>query len=331
MSDQLSGKADKMAKPRVSIIFRALNEEKWFGEALSACQRQNFGDLDLELILVDSGSTDKTVEIAESYGCRVLHIKKSEFTFGRSLNRGCEAATGDYLVFISAHCIPDDENWLSNLVAPLVDGSALYVYGKQIGHDVTRFSEHQLFSQYYPDHDRNTTSDFFVNNANAAILKSTWAQYRFDEEVTGLEDMLLGKEIKNDGGNISYVATAPVVHIHEESLSQIKRRYYREALTLREIMPEVHFNFGDFIRYFSAGIFHDFAEALNQRVFVREVIGILSFRFMQYWGSYRGHNENRKLSRVQKERYYYPKPATSDVGEKAGEKNVYDRSATTAK
>ena len=294
-------------KPRVSVVFRALNEEKWFGDALEACRAQNLSGLDLEIVLVDSGSTDRTIEIAESYDCRVVHIPKSEFTFGRSLNLGCDAATGDYLVFISAHCIPAHENWLCNLVSPLIGGDAHYSYGKQIGHDVTRFSEHQIFAQYFGDHDKVSTTDFFVNNANSAIAKSVWAKHRFDEEVTGLEDMVLGKEVIRNGGAIAYIADAPVIHIHEETLTQVKRRYYREALTLREIMPEVHFNFGDFIRYFTAGVFNDFSEALTEKVFFREAGNIFAFRLMQYWGSYRGHNEHRKLSREQKERYYYPK------------------------
>ena len=53
-----------------------------------------------EVIIVDSGSSDKTVEIAHKFDCKILHIKKSEFSFARSLNIGCAAATGDYLLFI---------------------------------------------------------------------------------------------------------------------------------------------------------------------------------------------------------------------------------------
>ncbi len=296
-----------MRKECVSIIFRALNEEKWFGRALSACKEQQSEECDVEIILVDSGSTDRTIEIAEQHDCRVVHIKKSDFTFGRSLNYGCEAATGDYLVFISAHCIPADENWLARLIAPLRNKSADYVYGRQIGHDVTRFSEHQIFAQYFPDDDMIPQEGFFINNANAAIGKDTWAKHKFDEAVTGLEDMVLGKAIVNEGGKIGYVSDASVVHIHEESFRQTRRRYYREALTLREIMPQVHFRFGDFLRYFFAGVFHDFSEALSQRCFWSTAPEIFAFRLMQYWGTYRGHNEHRSLSREDKERYYYPR------------------------
>lgn len=295
-------------KERVSIVFRALNEEKWFAQALQACREQLAPDLEVEIILVDSGSTDRTMEIAESFGARVVHIKKQDFTFGRSLNYGCDAATGDYLVFISAHCIPAHEKWLVNLLSPLRERLVDYSYGRQLGHEVTRFSERQIFAQYFPDHDKLPQDDFFTNNANAAIRKDTWADYRFDEEATGLEDMVLAKALMRDGARIGYVADAPVYHIHEETLTQTRRRYYREALTLREIMPEVQLHFGDFLRYTTAAIFHDFSEALQEKKFWKVAGEVMAFRLMQYWGAYRGHNEHHVLSRAQKESYYYPRP-----------------------
>lgn len=295
-------------KERVSIVFRALNEEKWFGEALEACLKQRTPNVEVEIVLVDSGSTDRTLEIAQAYGCRIVHIRKSDFTFGRSLNYGCDAATGQYLALISAHCIPAHETWLENLIAPLRAGAVDYSYGKQIGHTVSRFSEHQIFAKYFPDHDKLPQDGFFVNNANAALTKNTWRKYQFDEAVTGLEDMVLGKAIVADGGKVGYVADAPVFHIHEETFQQTRRRYYREALVLREIMPEIHFTFGDFLRFTTAAVFNDFSEALNERVFFRKAPEIMTFRAMQFYGAWRGHNEHRVLSRAQKESYYYPRP-----------------------
>ncbi|MFZ5617496.1 MAG: glycosyltransferase [Pseudomonadota bacterium] len=298
----------EMAPQSVSIVYRSLNEERWLGQSIAACRSQALADgRSLELVLVDSGSTDGTLDIAERRGCRIVHIKKADFTFGRSLNYGCEAAVGDIVVFISAHCIPAHDRWLENLIRPLIDGKADYVYGRQVGNDVTRFSEHQVFNHYYGEHDKIPQGELFVNNANSAMLRTVWAKQRFDEAATGLEDMVFGKALQRAGGRIAYVANAPVVHIHEESLNQTKRRYYREALTMREIFPEVHFHFGDFVRCFAAGVLHDFSEALTKKKFLDEAAGIVGFRFMQYWGTWRGHNEHRILSRAQKESYYYPR------------------------
>lgn len=316
-----------MATLSVSIIYRSLNEEKWLGRSLAAARDQKLAPgRAVELILVDSGSTDATVAIAERAGARVVHIKKSEFTFGRSLNFGCEASTGDILVFISAHCIPAHDRWLENLIAPLLSGAADYVYGRQIGHAATRFSEHQVFDRYYGDRDKIPQKELFANNANSALFRREWEKRRFDEQATGLEDMVFAKALLKDGGKLGYVADAPVAHIHEETLGQTRRRYYREALTMREIFPEVHFHFGDFVRCFAAGVLHDFSEALTQRKFVAEAAGVVAYRFVQYWGAFRGHNEHRILSRAQKESYYYPRPRrkhppqrSADVAESVAE------------
>ncbi len=296
--------------PKVSIIFRALNEDRWFEQAVEACKAQSTDDLDMEIILVDSGSTDETIPIARRHGLKLVQISRSQFTFGRSLNWGCEAASGDFLVFISAHCIPSHDKWLENLIAPLRSGIADYTYGRQLGHEVSKFSEKRLFEKYFPSFDRVPQEGYFCNNANSAIRADVWHKYQFDEDVTGLEDMVLARQLVADGGKIGYVADAPVTHIHEESLKQTRNRYYREALVLRNIMPEVHVTRLDALRYFFAGVAFDMVSAAKQRLLYRKAGEIIGFRFMQYLGTYRGHNEHRRLSRAQKEAYFYPKPAS---------------------
>ena len=291
----------------ISIVFRALNEEKFFEAALIACQSQVLDDMTLEIILVDSGSTDRTLEIAEKYNCKVVSIPRNLFSFGRSLNWGCRAASGKHLVFISAHCIPTHDRWLHNLVAPLEAGEASYSYGRQVGAEESKFSEKQLFAKYFPTESRIQDTDFFVNNANSAVLQSVWEKYEFDEDVTGLEDMVLGKKIIQSGDKIAYVADAPVSHIHEENLKQVKNRYYREALTLREVMPEINMSIFDFLRFTLAGIFNDVSAGLEQKNLLKNLTSIITFRTMQFWGSYKGQNENKKISREQKEAYYYPR------------------------
>ncbi len=296
-----------MASKLVSVVVRALNEEKWLGQALAACKSQTLAEgRQIELILVDSGSTDATVPIAREHGARIVHIRKEDFTFGRSLNVGCEAARGEILVFMSAHCIPMTDAWLERLIRPIEDGLCDYTYGRQAGHAASRFSERQVFAHYFGETSRLPQQGFFCNNANSAIRADVWRRHRFDEAVTGLEDMVLAKTLAAAGGRIGYVAEAPVAHIHEESLKQTLRRYYREALTMRVIMPEVHFHIWDMASCFLAGVIHDARAAMREKVFWKEAGGIIGYRFSQYWGTYRGHNEHRVLSQAQKISYYYP-------------------------
>ena len=295
-----------MYATRISIVIRTYNEERHLGDLLTEIARQSVGRDRVEVVLVDSGSTDRTMEIAHQHGCRIVRISKTEFTFGRSLNVGCETASGQILVFVSGHCIPASEVWLERLIAPLQEGVAAYAYGRQVGRDTTKFSEKQVFAKYYPEVSTVPQDGFFCNNANAALLKSAWEDTRFDEHLTGLEDLHMAKRLVEKGQCIAYIADAPVFHIHNESWRQVRIRYEREALALREIMPEVHVSLWDFLRYFLIGIFHDFHVAAKQRQLLNRMGEIVMFRLMQFWGTYRGNLEHRQISARKREEYFFP-------------------------
>lgn len=306
----------------VSIVIRTFNESRHLGALLDAIARQT-GNLETETIIVDSGSTDGSVEIAEKSGCRVLGIARKDFTFGRSLNLGCDAARGEVLVFVSGHCVPCDHWWLEELTAPVRRGAADYAYGRQIGGEGTRFSEHQVFAKYYPEASRIPQDGYFCNNANAALDRATWESIRFDESLTGLEDMKMAKDIVGRNGKIAYVAEAPVFHLHDETWHQVRIRYEREALALREIMPEVHVTFGDFMRYFTGGVLHDFGNAMERKSLMSQAREIVMFRLMQFWGTWRGNREHRQISARQREEYFYPGPG------RAGKSGTAAGSAST--
>lgn len=296
----------------VSVVIRTLNEERHLDELLAAIRDQNTPDFDVEVVLVDSGSTDSTLQIAEKYGCRITHIKKSDFTFGRSLNVGCEFAKGDTLVFVSGHCIPCDENWLAEMQAALAQGCA-YVYGRQVARDTTKFSENQIFKKYFPAESRIPQVGFFCNNANAAIQRKYWEKYRFNEELSGCEDMYLARILIEDGLSIGYCAEAAVYHIHDEPWRSVLTRYEREAIALRKIMPEVHVSKYDLVSFVTVGILKDFRAALKKGVFWREARSIVAFRIAQYYGAYKGHGLHRQISQEAKTRYFYPRVSNMNV------------------
>lgn len=290
-----------------SIVVRTYNEARHLPDVLAAVRCQRAATRLREVVLVDSGSTDDTVAIAESFGCRITRIQKDVFSFGRSLNIGCSAATGDALVFISGHCIPTDELWLERLLQPLAEGSVVWTYGRQVGNGTSRFSEQQIFAKYFPATSQVPQQGFFCNNANSALLRSVWEQYPFDEELTGLEDMFLAKRLVGHGMKLGYVADAAVYHLHHETWGQVKRRFEREAIALQKIMPEVHVTFPDFLRYVLSSVMLDFSEALQRRVFLEHAWPIMRYRLAQYWGSYQGNHAHRRLSRSKKEQYFYPR------------------------
>ena len=300
-------------KKIISVIIRTLNEGKYLPELLQAINCQETDSFDVEIVVIDSGSEDNTLKIAQEHKAKVTHIRKSEFSFGRSLNVGCEFSSGDFLVFISGHCVPTSNKWLYNLVKPISDGLCDYTYGRQLARDTTKFSEHQLFEKYFPNNSSIPQKGFFCNNANSAISRPIWSNYLFDEELTGCEDMELAKRLLNKGGEIGYVAEAAVYHIHNESWAGVQRRYEREAIALQKILPEIHLSIFDVINYFTQGVIKDFKAALYKSCFVEEFFGIIRFRFAQYHGAYRGNHNTRRLSQELKQKYFYPRWTDMDI------------------
>ena len=291
---------------QISVVVRTLNEALHLESLLEGIAGQQSQGLNTEVVVVDSGSTDGTIEIAHRHGCRILHITREEFSFGRSLNMGCAASVGDILVIISGHCVPQDQQWLTCLCQPLLDGQAEYTYGRQVGGSNSYFSEKRIFSKYFPVQSHIPQDGYFCNNANAALLRSTWEQYRFDEELTGLEDMELAQRIVRAGLKIAYVAEATVLHHHKESWSQIRRRFEREAIALQKIMPHVQVNLFDTLRYITTSIWNDWTSAVLQKSGLSHFGAIVRYRFNQYLGSLNGHQQHRALSHIEKEKYFYP-------------------------
>jgi rhamnosyltransferase len=291
----------------ISVVVRTLNEARHLPALLAAIARQALGEHRCEVVLVDSGSTDGTLDIARDHGCRIVTIRKEEFSFGRSLNVGCAAAQGEVLVFVSGHCIPVGDRWLLALTAPLGGGGIVYTYGGQIGDASTHFSEHQIFAKYFPARSQVPQQGFFCNNANSALLRETWQASPFDEELTGLEDMHLAKRLVARGLRIAYVAEAAVYHLHAESWRQVKRRFEREAIALRHIMPEVHIGLLDALRYATSAILLDWGAALGERKLGRTLVDVVVYRSCQFWGAWRGNRAHRQVSRAAKERYYFPR------------------------
>lgn len=291
---------------RASIVIRTLNEARHLDDLLRMIARQRTDGIEVETVLIDSGSTDGTVEIALAQGARVTTITKAEFSFGRSLNRGCAFATGDILVLVSGHCVPVDDRWLQNLCQPLIDGQASYSYGRQIGDDDSNYSERRIFAKYYPAVSQIPQQGFFCNNANSAVLRSTWAAHPFDEELTGLEDMELAKRLVAAGHCIAYVAEAPVFHHHKEDWPQVRRRFEREAIALRSIMPEVHLSRLDVLRCVLDSARGDWRSARRNGITSTSKLDMLRYRWNQYVGSYVGNHEHRLLSRQAKQKYFFP-------------------------
>jgi glycosyltransferase involved in cell wall biosynthesis len=290
--------------PRCSIVIRAYNEEKQIGRLLTGITRQT--EKNCEIVLVDSGSTDATVSIASQYAVKVVSIQPKEFTFGRSLNMGVQAARGEFIVIVSAHCFPVYPDWLEQLLSPFNDPQVALSYGKQRGGTTNQYSERQWFKRYFPEISQPRQGNPYSHNANAAIRRSLWEQHPYNEKLTGLEDLAWSSWVFEQGYYISYVAEAEVIHSHDETPKQVFNRYRREAIAMKQILPQSRFKLWNFFRLWIGTTFSDLLHARREKVLLKELIGVLWFRFMQYWGTYRGYQFSGNIDAQLHQYFYYP-------------------------
>lgn len=291
-----------------SIVIRAYNEAPHIGRLLEGIARQSVEDV--EVIVVDSGSTDATIDIAEAHGANLLQIPADEFSFGRSLNLGIAAATREYVVIASAHVYPVYPDWLERLLQPFDDPRLALVYGKQRGAEGSRFSEQRIFRQWFPDADERRQRSPFCNNANAAIRRSLWQVHPYDETLTGLEDVAWAKQAQDSGSQICYAAHAEVIHVHNETPRGVYRRYRREAMAFKRIFPEAHFNAYDFARLTFTNITSDLVAAGETQQW-GQFSSILWFRTMQFWGTYQGYRHSGPVTQQLRQTFYYPHGANA--------------------
>lgn len=306
-----------------SIVIRAYNEAQHLPRLLEGVRQQTVRDV--EIILVDSGSSDDTVAVAESFGAQVVKIPSDEFTFGRSLNFGVRAARRELVVIASAHVYPVYPDWLECLLRPFEDQQVALVYGKQRGMETSKFSEYQIFRQWFPETDAPRQDSPFCNNANAAIRRSLWEGHPYDETLTGLEDLAWAKWVQGVGYAISYAAHAEVVHIHNETPRGVYNRYRREAMAFKRIFPESHFNVYDFVRLTATNILSDLSHAARQRVFWKSLASIFWFRFNQFRGTYQGYRQSGPLTQHLRQTFYYPHWTTGESNERDVEPIRYNR------
>jgi rhamnosyltransferase len=289
---------------RCSLVVRAYNEEAHIGRLLEGLSQQTIKDV--ETILVDSGSTDATVAIAESAGVKVVHIPPEQFTFGRSLNLGMQAATNELAVIASAHVYPVYPDWLERLLEPFAEEQVVLTYGSQRAPSLAHFSENQVYQRWYPEQSVNPQAQPFCNNANAAVRLSVWRTHPYDETLTGLEDLAWAKWALSEGYQIAYVAEAGIIHEHQETLRGVYNRYRREGLAFKRIFPEAHFSLYDFVRMSSANIASDLWHALQSGQFWRALLSIGWYRVAQFWGTYQGYRQSLEWNWNLRQTFYYP-------------------------
>jgi rhamnosyltransferase len=230
----LDRKDDGSTPFEASVIVRSMDKGDTIETALQGLRSQTVSP---EIIVVDSGSQDGTVEIARRYCDQLIQITPQEFSYGRALNLGAAAASAPVHFALSAHCVPPTEDWIERSLAyysrPDVAGTCGFAFpapewepGRVAYQDADHFRRHPLFG---------------FSNHGSSWRAEVWREFRFDEDLPAAEDKEWAGRVLAAGWVLAFDAAVDVSSKHrfETSLLHYFRRQRRDmgAVALFTPMP----------------------------------------------------------------------------------------------
>lgn len=223
----------------VTIVIRSRNEEKFLPRCLDMIFRQQTR-FSFDVLLIDSGSTDRTVALARRFErVTVREIESRAFNYGRTLNDGVRLAQGRYVIALSAHCVPVDEHWLQRLVEPLAEAEAIGAsFGRQIPWPGCEPVERVYLQNTFRQGDYVVTGDYLgenplnvlFSNANACFRRELALAVPF-RELPWAEDRVWAHAILRAGHKLAYASHAVVYHSHQRTIRGCFRVGYLDGRT----------------------------------------------------------------------------------------------------
>lgn len=219
----------------ITIIIPTYNASKYLPSLLKKLEAQTIKNY--ELIIIDSSSSDNTIDVAQAHGADIITIPQSEFDHGGTRTLAAAKAKGDILVYLTQDALPYNEYAIENIVRPFAEDEKIgAAFGRQLPYPkASVFAEH-LRAFNYPDTSYTRTLDdrreqgiktAFLSNSFAAYRKSALKQIGYFK--SGLpfgEDACAGAKILLEGYKIAYVAEAVVLHSHNYTAWQDLKRYF---------------------------------------------------------------------------------------------------------
>jgi rhamnosyltransferase len=223
----------------ISIVIPVKDGGTDLARCLRAIASQEVGE-QVEVVVVDSGSSDDSTATARAAGARVHEIPPSEFGHGRTRNLGAELARGEILVFTSQDAVAADERWLARLVDPLARDGVAGVYGRQLPHaDASPPERYFLDFLYGPeprvqrleDDGEPSFEQTLFSNVNAAIPRAVWQEFPFADDLIMSEDQEWSRRVLRAGRELVYEPAAAVHHSHRYSIGAAFRRFFDSGVS----------------------------------------------------------------------------------------------------
>lgn len=236
----------------VSVFVPVYNGEKYLSELIEAVLSQEMPlGYRLEFLITDSGSTDRSLEILESYKDKVHlnQIPNEEFGHGKTRQIAAEKAKGEFILFLSQDATPTSTRWIIDMIEPFfISDKVGAVFGRQIPRPtsvptIKREVATVFGSLGSPDslviHREKSLVDgvtvnqlnTFFSDVNSAVRKDLIAKIPF-RDLRYAEDQALAKDIQNSGYLKAYSVRGSVWHSNEYSVSEFRKRKYDEYVGL---------------------------------------------------------------------------------------------------
>lgn len=277
-----------MFDKRVSIIMRTKDSSLIIDQSLKALFSQSFTHFDL--IIVDSGSKDDTLEKCSKYKHTLVKIKAQEYHPGKVINYVLQKCNNDVVVFLNSDCIMLLPNTLQLLLDVLVNKNTHAVFARQVCRPEAMLWVRRDYEVSFPMGEKPEWMHFSL--PLAAIKREVWKEVPFYTQSWASEDTKWAIDIKEKGYHIQYVKEALVMHSHNYNFKQLFNRKYVEGEADAYIF-DLKLNVFTVIKNYLTSIFHDFIFHLKYF----DVFGFfktLIFRLVYHYAYYLGHQNGIK-------------------------------------
>ena len=211
---------------KLSVIMRTKNADWVVEQALQALHSQTVRHF--ELVVIDSGSTDRTLDIVRQFCPKLIQIPASAYIPGAVLNQAIEATTGDILVFQNSDTVPLTPFALERLVKPLEEETVVASFARQVPRPEAATWVRRDYAVSFPAKGE-APSWMPLSLPFAAMRRSAWEQHRFHTASWGSEDIEWGTWARANGHVVRYVPNALVMHSHNYTLREAFGRRFIEG------------------------------------------------------------------------------------------------------
>jgi rhamnosyltransferase len=223
----------------ISVVVPVKNGGDDLRRLLEAVRAQRTAE-EVQVVVIDSGSSDGSAELAREQGAEVHAIAPGEFNHGRTRNLGVSLARGDTIIFTVQDALPVGETWLASLTAPLHDGPQLAgAYSRQLAREgAPPYQRYYIDYRYGPEPrvqaaasaEELTPGNTLFSNVASAIPRPILEQFPFAEDVVTGEDLEWCRRVLLAGHRVAYVPEAEVRHSHDYSAPDAFRRYFDQGV-----------------------------------------------------------------------------------------------------